>query len=153
MSTVRRWLPWGALVVVAVVALAVAAWPSGGRRSVAQRAHAIASELRCVDCEALSIADSSTSNAAAQRADIESRVRAGQSDAQIRRAYVDRYGPSILLRPESTGIGMLVWALPVAAFVLGAGGLVLALRRWRREPRLAASSADEQLVRRTREAR
>jgi hypothetical protein len=37
--------------------------------------------------------------------------------------------------------------------VLGVGGLVLALRRWRREPRLAASSADEQLVRRTREAR
>jgi cytochrome c-type biogenesis protein CcmH/NrfF len=46
---------------------------------------------------------------------------------------------------------MLVWALPVGAFLLGAGGLALALRRWRSEPRLAASTADEQLVRRTRE--
>lgn len=47
---------------------------------------------------------------------------------------------------------MVVWALPVGALVLGAGGLALALRRWRTEPRLAPSSADEQLVRRTREA-
>jgi cytochrome c-type biogenesis protein CcmH len=139
------------LAVVVAVALTVAAWPSHGPPSVAQRAQSVASELRCVDCEALSIADSSTSNAAAQRADIESRVRAGQSDAQIRRAYVDRYGASILLRPENKGIGMLVWALPVGAFLLGAGGLALALRRWRSEPRLAASTADEQLVRRTRE--
>jgi cytochrome c-type biogenesis protein CcmH len=146
-----RFLPWALLAVVVAVALTVAAWPSHGPPSVAQRTRSVASELRCVDCEALSIADSSTSNAAAQRADIESRVRAGQSDAQIRRAYVDRYGPSILLRPENKGIGMLVWALPVGAFLLGAGGLALALRRWRSEPRLAASTADEQLVRRTRE--
>jgi cytochrome c-type biogenesis protein CcmH len=150
MST-PRFLPWAVLAVVVAVALTVAAWPSHGPPSVAQRTRSVASELRCVDCEALSIADSSTSNAAAQRADIKSRVRAGQSDAQIRRAYVDRYGPSILLRPENKGIGMLVWALPVGAFLLGAGGLALALRRWRSEPRLAASTADEQLVRRTRE--
>ena len=152
MTGLRRWAPWGALAVVAVAALAVAAWPSAGRRTISERAHSIESELRCVDCEALSIADSSTSNAAAQRTDIEQRLRAGQSDAQIRRAYVDNYGPSILLRPENKGLGMVVWALPVGALVLGAGGLALALRRWRTEPRLAPSSADEQLVRRTREA-
>jgi cytochrome c-type biogenesis protein CcmH len=152
MST-PRFLPWTVLALVVAAALTVAAWPSHGPPSVAERARSVASELRCVDCEALSIADSSTSNAAAQRADIESRVRAGQSDAQIRRAYVDRYGASILLRPENKGIGMLVWALPVGAFLLGAGGLALALRRWRSEPRLAASTADEQLVRRTREVR
>jgi cytochrome c-type biogenesis protein CcmH len=152
MST-PRFLPWTVLALVVAAALTVAAWPSHGPPSVAERARSVASELRCVDCEALSIADSSTSNAAAQRADIESRVRAGQSDAQIRRAYVDRYGASILLRPENKGIGMIVWALPVGAFLLGAGGLALALRRWRSEPRLAASTADEQLVRRTREVR
>ena len=153
MTSLRRWAPWGLLGLLAVAALAVAAWPSGGHRTIADRAHSVESELRCVDCEALSIADSSTSNAAAQRADIESRLRAGETEAQVRRAYVDRYGPSILLRPENKGLGMLVWALPVGALVLGAGGLAVALRHWRSEPRLAASSADEQLVRRTREAR
>jgi cytochrome c-type biogenesis protein CcmH len=150
-ETVKRWGPWVVLGVVAVVVLAIAAWPASGRRTVAQRAHALESELRCVDCEALSIADSSTSNAAAQRTDIENRIRAGQSDAQIRQGYIDSYGASILLKPENRGLGLLVWGLPVAALVLGGGGLALALARWRREPRLRATSADEQIVRRARE--
>ena len=40
-----------------------------------------------------------------------------------------------------------MWGLPVAALVLGAGGLVLALRRWRREPHLHPTDADRELVR------
>ena len=52
----------------------------------------------------------------------------------------------MLLKPTSDGIGVLVWALPIAALVLGAGGLVLALRRWPRQPRLDATDADEELV-------
>lgn len=152
-ATVRRWGPWAVLLAVAAVVLAVAAWPSGGHATVAERTRSLASELRCVDCEALSIADSNTSTAAAQRADIAARLRAGQSDAQIRQAYVDRYGPSILLKPQNDGIGILVWGLPVAAFILGAGGLGYALWRWRREPRLTATAADEELVANAREAR
>src|SRR5689334_13965987 len=147
----RRWAPWMVLGVIVVVVLAIAAWPSSGHQAVAERAHSLESELRCVDCEALSIADSSTSNAAAQRTDIENRVRAGQSDAEIRQAYIDKYGASILLKPENKGLGLLVWGLPVAAIVLGAGGLAFVLRRWRREPRLTATSADEQIVQRARE--
>ena len=147
----RRWAPWAVLGLVLVVVLAIAAWPSSGHRTVAERAHSLESELRCVDCEALSIADSSTSNAAAQRTDIENRIRAGRSDAEIRQAYIDKYGASILLKPENKGLGLLVWGLPVAAIVLGAGGLVFALRRWRRQPRLQATAADEQIVRRARE--
>jgi len=149
---VKRWGPWALLAVIAAVVLAVAAWPSGGHATIAERTRSLASELRCVDCEALSIADSATPTAAAQRADIEARLRAGQTDGQIRQAYVDRYGPSILLKPQNDGIGILVWGLPVAAFILGAGGLAYALWRWRREPRLAATEADEQLVAQAREA-
>ena len=60
--------------------------------------------------------------------------------------YVDRYGETVLLKPSSDGLGVLVWALPIAALVLGAGGIVLALRRWSRQPRLVATAADEELV-------
>ncbi|HEY7134660.1 MAG TPA: cytochrome c-type biogenesis protein CcmH [Acidimicrobiia bacterium] len=150
-TVLRRWGPWALLGVIVVVVLAVAAWPSSGHETLKDRARSLESELRCVDCEALSIAESSTSSAAALRADVEARLRAGQSDAQIRQAYIDRYGPSILLKPENKGIGLIVWGLPVAAVVLGAGGLAIALARWRREPRLAATSADEQIVQRARE--
>ena len=143
---VRRWLPWIVLGVLVVGALAYAAWPRGVDESTAAHTHRIASELRCVDCEGLSVADSATSTAAATRADIASRIRHGESDAEIRQVYVDRYGETVLLKPSSDGLGVLVWALPIAALVLGAGGLVLALRRWQRQPRLVASEADEELV-------
>jgi hypothetical protein len=76
------------------------------------------------------------------------RVRSVSSE--LRQAYIDKFGPSILLKPESGGLGILVWGLPAAALVLGAGGLVLALRRWRREPHLHPTDADRELVHRAR---
>ena len=39
-----------------------------------------------------------------------------------------------------------MWLLPVMAFLLGAGGLALAFRRWRREPARAVSDEDRALV-------
>jgi cytochrome c-type biogenesis protein CcmH len=140
-----RSAPWLLLGAVIVVALVWAAWPEGDR-SARERAHDLATELRCPDCEGLSVADSSTSSARAIRTDLRRRVRAGESDDDIRQEYVDRFGESILLNPEGGGLGILVWGLPALVIVLGAGGLVLALRRWRREPAMHATSADEDLV-------
>jgi cytochrome c-type biogenesis protein CcmH len=144
-------LVWAGLALVAVVILAVALWPRGGTPSVAAHTRSLASELRCVDCEGLSVAESSTASARQQRRDIEARIRRGQSDDEIRQVYVDRFGESILLKPSSNGIGVIVWALPVVVLVVGAGGLVLALRRWQRQPRLVATDADEALVAHARE--
>ena len=130
----RRLLGWGGAAILIVGALVWAAWPSGGTETAADRAHELATEIRCPDCEALSVADSSSSSAQAIRADL------GRS------VYVARYGVSILLKPQSSGLGIVVWGLPVLAFALGAAGLALALARWRRQPRLHATNADEELV-------
>jgi cytochrome c-type biogenesis protein CcmH len=142
---VRVWLPWIVLGVVAVVVLVWVAWPSG-ETSDADRAHALAAELRCPDCESLSAADSQTQSARAIRRDLRDRIAEGQSDADIRRVYVDRYGESILLKPEQHGLGLLVWGLPVLFVVLAGGGLVVAFRRWRRTEPMQATAADEALV-------
>ena len=138
--------PWIVLGLVVVGALAVAAWPRGGTESVTDHTRRLAAEIRCVDCEGLSVADSSTQTAREQRQDISHRIRAGESDGDIRRVYVDRYGESVLLKPTNNGVGVLVWALPVIVLILGAGGIVIALRRWQRQPRLVATEADEELV-------
>jgi cytochrome c-type biogenesis protein CcmH len=145
-----RVAPWTGVAVLAVAALAWAAWPTSALPTPAQRAHDLATELRCPDCQALSVADSPSSSARAIRADLQRRAAAGQSDAQIRQVYVDRYGPSILLKPSGGGLGILVWGLPVVAVVLGAVGLGFAFARWRRQPRLAPTDADERLVARVR---
>lgn len=145
MSGRRGWIPWVVLGALVVGVLAWAAWPSG-EASDADRATALAKELRCPDCESLSAADSQTASARAIRRDLEERIAEGQSDATIRRAYVDQYGESILLKPEQDGLGLIVWGLPVLLLVVGAAGLFLAFRRWRGSEPLHATAADEQLV-------
>jgi cytochrome c-type biogenesis protein CcmH len=147
-----RVLAWAGAGVLLIGALVWAAWPSGGPATSGQRAHTLATELRCPDCEGLSVADSSTPSAQAIRADLGRRTNAGQSDSSIRSVYVARYGTSILLNPPASGLSLLVWVLPVIALALGAGGLAFAFRRWRREPRLRATDADEALVRGARRA-
>jgi cytochrome c-type biogenesis protein CcmH len=146
----RRWIPWIVLGVLAFGAIAFAAWPSDGDESVGAHTQRLAAELRCVDCQGLSVADSATSTAKATRADIAARIRRGESDAEIRQVYVTRYGEAVLLKPASSGLGALVWAIPIAVILLAGGGLVIALRRWSRQPRLVASAEDEALVRQER---
>ena len=143
---VRGWLPWIALGVVVVVVIAWVAWPSG-TTSDADRAHDLAAELRCPDCESLSAADSQTQSARAIRRDLRDRIAEGQSDAEIRQVYIDRYGESILLKPEQNGLGLVVWGLPVLFVVVAGAGLVVAFRRWRRTEPMTATADDEALVR------
>jgi len=151
-ATVGTWrrVAWAAVALGALATLALAVWPRPEDPSVAARTRRLAAELRCVDCEGLSVAESSTPSARAARADIAARIRAGQTDAQIRRAFVDRYGETVLLRPPSEGISALVWALPAAAILAGALGVGWVLWRGRRETRLVPSAEDEVLVARLR---
>ena len=127
----RRWLPWLALAAVLAVALLVGAGRHGGRATPAQRAHRIAGELRCPTCRSLSAAESDAKAAKAVRDEIGRRVRAGESDSEIRAYFVSRYGRDILLEPEGTGVAAIVWVLPVAALVCGIAGLALYFRRRR----------------------
>jgi cytochrome c-type biogenesis protein CcmH len=144
---IRRVLPGVALAAVVVAALIIGgAGRSHPSQSPSARARAIAAELRCPVCQGLSVADSPSPTAKSIYDDVRRRVDAGESDAAIRSFYVGRYGEWILLRPETSGVGALVWILPVTALLLGAGGLALAFRRWRRQPARPVTDEDRALV-------
>jgi cytochrome c-type biogenesis protein CcmH len=144
-------LAWLAPLLVMAGVLIFAAASRGSDNSASARADRLARSLRCPVCQGLSVADSPSPTARAMAADIEERVKAGESDDEIRAAYLERYGEYVLLSPTATGVGALVWALPVAGLVLGGGGLALAFRRWRRQPALAATDDDRAIVERARE--
>jgi cytochrome c-type biogenesis protein CcmH len=91
----------------------------------AEQAARIAAELRCPDCQALSVAESQTAAAGAIRRQIGELLAAGRTPEQVRQHFVDRYGEWILLAPTSP----LVWLLPAAAVLLGIGLLAWWLRR------------------------
>ena len=143
----RRAVSWTLLGVVLVAALAVGARGRAGPPTES-RVHHIASEIRCPTCRGLSAAESDAAAARAVREEIRRRVRAGQSDDQIRAFLASRYGDDILLRPPSTGLGALVWVLPTAALVIVAAGLATALHRGRVRRAGAPTPADRALVER-----
>jgi cytochrome c-type biogenesis protein CcmH len=142
----RIWLSWGLLGLLLVGALVVVVVRSQPSNSPAARADRLAHELRCPTCESEAVANSQSPAAVAIRADIRRRIAAGESDGEIRAAVVRSYTQYVLLLPNGRGIGLVVWIVPIAVLFVGAAGLALALRRWSRQPRLAATAADEAIV-------
>jgi cytochrome c-type biogenesis protein CcmH len=108
----------------------------------AERVQAIASKLKCPTCRSQSVASSDAPTAVAVRKQIAERVQAGQSDDAIAAYVVSRFGEDISLVPPRTGIGGLVWVLPVAAFVAAVAGLAFAFRRWQAKAALELSDED-----------
>ena len=105
----------------------------------AEQAHLIAAELRCPDCQALSVAESQTAAAAAIRGQILDQLAAGQTPGQIRAYFVARYGDWILLAPSSP----FAWWVPPAAVLLGIGIFARWLRRDRSAPAAAPAAGND----------
>jgi cytochrome c-type biogenesis protein CcmH/NrfF len=111
-----------ALVVVLVVVLFIGRG-APTNSSPSARAAALDSQIKCPSCADLSVAQSTSSSALAVRQQISAMVAEGQSDQQIENSLVERYGPTILLRPPTHGLTALVWILPALGAVVAAGVL------------------------------
>ncbi|MEQ8717188.1 MAG: cytochrome c-type biogenesis protein CcmH [Acidimicrobiales bacterium] len=141
------WVPWVLMAIIATTALAIGAVDDGGPRTDSERAGELAREIRCPQCLGESVAESNVAIAREIRADISRRVDAGQTDDEIRTAYVDLYNQSILLTPPGSGFSSLVWVIPVVGGAAAAGVLGFAFWRWRRlGDAVAASEDDRRLV-------
>jgi len=147
----RKGALWAVLALVVAAAVVVLVVRSRPDNSATARTERLEHELACPVCEGQSVADSNAPESRAIRADIPRRINAGQSDEQIRAAYVALYGQRILLTPSNGGIGLVAWVVPAVAVLLGAFGIGIALRRWSRTPRLTATPQDEARVRDARE--
>lgn len=93
-----------------------------------KRARAISAELRCLVCQNESIDDSNAPLARDLRLLVRERIKGGDSDADVMRFVVARYGSYVLLRPPFNSGTLLLWLSPILVLCL-AGFLVLRLFR------------------------
>ena len=82
------------------------------------RARSISAELRCLVCQNQSIDDSHAPLARDLRLLVRDRLKAGESDTQIRQYLVERYGDFILLKPRVAADTIILWGAPFLALLL-----------------------------------
>ena len=137
---------WGAIAVAgcAGVALAAGVFGGGGAHPVSlyQRTMAVAGEYRCPVCAGESVAASDAPEAVEIKGLVQQWLADGRSQAQIRSYLVRDYGTSILERPPTSGVSVLVWALPGVAVAAGLIGLGFGFARWRRANPVPADLAN-----------
>lgn len=112
-----------------------------------ERYRELTHELRCMQCQNQSIADSPVGLAGDLRREVRELLESGKSDQEIREHLRDRYGDFILFRPQFTARNAWLWITP---FVLLLIGLVVALRIIRQRAHLAAHDASDPDEERTR---
>src|SRR5215469_13906948 len=109
------------------------------------RARTISQELRCVVCQNQTIDDSDATLAHDLRLIVRERLKAGDTDEQVRLYIVHRYGPYVLLKPPLEPATVLLWFGPVVVLIAGAAGSWIYLRR-RRQQSEAILTNDEEMA-------
>jgi cytochrome c-type biogenesis protein CcmH len=61
-------------------------------------------------------------------------IARGDSDDLILQAFVQEYGPTVLIAPPTTGFNRVAWIMPYLALVLGLTTVALIVRAWRLRP-------------------
>lgn len=97
-------------------------------------------ELRCLQCQNQSLADSDANVASGLRQEIHRQMQAGRSDDEIKAFLVERYGEFVLYRPEIKRGTWLLWFGPFVILAGGALALVLHLRKRRTGASAAVAS-------------
>ncbi len=113
--------------------------------TVEQRTEDISRTLRCVVCQNQSIADSNATLAEDMRRLVEVRVRAGDTDDEVR-AYMQRnYGDFVLMSPPVKPTTYLLWFGPL--LIVG-GGIIWYVMSARKRAGVenAPDPADEDLT-------
>jgi cytochrome c-type biogenesis protein CcmH len=123
-----------ALLFATVMALAAAVPPSSGAASTpAPRTSlpVIERQVMCVTCKIpLNVAQSAQADR--ERAFIQSLIDQGDDEAQIKRALVGQYGPTVLGLPGAHGFDLTAYLVPLAVVLALLVTLALLLPRWRR---------------------
>ena len=97
--------------------------------------------LICPSCPGKTIGQAQVEQAAQMRLLVREKLAEGWSRQQVLDYFAERY-EGVLAEPPKQGFTLLVWLLPLAGMIAGAGVLYLVLRAMRRRPEPQAPDSD-----------
>lgn len=134
------------ILLLASIAPALAVEPSErlANPALEARAEALGSQLRCLVCQNETIEESSAPLAHDLRLLIRRHIMDGQTNAQIIKYLVARYGDFILLKPPVEPATYILWFGPGAVLLLAGIGAVIYLQRHKVAPETPPLTTAEQ---------
>jgi cytochrome c-type biogenesis protein CcmH/NrfF len=119
-----------------VLAFAVFALMGAGSDPAA-RFHDLGHQMMCVcgcgqillECNHVGCPDSD-----GMRNELMAAVTRGDSDSLVEQAFVQKYGPTVLAAPTTSGFDRTAYIVPFLALGFGLVGVVIVVRRWKNRP-------------------
>lgn len=128
-SLLRRALQC-ALLGVAVCALAGAGDPTSRFKDLGHQLMCICGcNQILLECNHVGCPDSDM-----MRNELMAGVTRGDSDSLVEQAFVQKYGPTVLAAPTTTGFNRTAWIVPFVALGLGLLLVILVVRAWKNRP-------------------
>jgi cytochrome c-type biogenesis protein CcmH/NrfF len=123
-AELRRWGAWS-IAAMAVVVIVVGLLPGRAEpATAAERADAIAANLRCPFCAGESIAEAPSQIARDLQTFIVEKVDEGWTDDEIYAFFESRYGEQVRLDPPLAGWGAALWLSPIALAAVGVAAML-----------------------------
>lgn len=131
------------VVVVVLLALVTASCVTEDDLTADQRVYQLSQQLMCPVCDGQTLDQSQAQLSEDMKAVLRTKIEDGETNAQIRAYFVERYGEIVLASPEAGGFNVIAWVVPGLIFI--AGGLLVgnAYVNMRRRGRLAGESDGE----------
>jgi cytochrome c-type biogenesis protein CcmH/NrfF len=138
-------VPIHGLIAALLIAAALAAGTAQSAAAVAPRASLLAIERQamCVTCK-VALDESEAPQANTEREYIQGLIGRGEDEAEIKRALVAQYGPTVLGLPSAHGFDLAAYLVPVLVVLSLIATVLLLIPSWRRRARAqtaATSSA------------
>lgn len=75
------------------------------------------------------------------RGELAAGMQRADSDELLLQSFVQRYGPTVLIAPTTTGFNRVAWVMPYLVLVLGLTTVVFIVRAWKMRPVALPSGA------------
>src|SRR5260370_34621913 len=117
--------------------LAAAVFAFSGASDPSTRFNELGHQLMCIcscgqillECNHVGCPDSD-----GMRNELMAAVSRGDSESLVQQAFVQKYGPTVLAAPTTTGFNRTAWIMPFVVLLAGIGLLVYIVRAWKNRP-------------------
>jgi len=128
------------LMSIALVAFVMLGAQSDQRARYTRLGHELMCECGCgqilLECNHVGCTVSSK-----MTAELQTMLKQGLSDDQVKKAFVEEYGVVVLAAPTTQGFDRVAWITPFVVFALGIAAVVYVVRTWKRRPAVVSAIA------------